>query len=383
MKRVVHLSSAHPASDTRICVKECRSLARAGYDVTLIARSDVDQIKQDVKIMALPPRGGGRLGRIFLTTLDVFKKAWRCRADLYHFHDPELIPVGIALRAGGARVIYDVHEHVPKDILSKSWIPGLLRVPTALVVGMLEQLAAAFAFSGVIGSSPSIAQRFPPAKSALVQNFPIVDELVRSEVATPMAERPACVLYAGNITAIRGIREMVAAMELVTTADARLVLAGEFDDSGLEQETKALAGWRHVDGRGWLDRHQLAGLFGEARAGLVVPHPEPNNLICYPVKLFEYMSAGLPVIASDFPLHRPIVDGAQCGLLVKPLDPAAIAEAIDWLLAHPGEAEAMGRRGRDAVAKTYNWAMEEKKLLAMYQRLLDRSPHSVAVHSTV
>ncbi len=111
-------------------------------------------------------------------------------------------------------------------------------------------------------------------------------------------------------------------------------------------------------------------MLGEARAGLVLFHDVPNHTSAYPNKLFEYMSAGLPVIASHFPLWRSIVERDRCGMLVDPRDATAIAKAIDWVLTHPEEAEAMGRRGRDAVAATYNWAAEERKLLAIYRNEL-------------
>ncbi|MGQ9498496.1 MAG: glycosyltransferase, partial [Desulfotomaculales bacterium] len=166
------------------------------------------------------------------------------------------------------------------------------------------------------------------------------------------------------------IREMVTAMTLLPEAlGVRLVLAGKFVPPFLEDEVRQLPGWERVDFRGWQDRAAVARLLGEARAGLVVLYPEPNYVEAQPNKLFEYMSAGLPVIASDFPLWRDIVEEAGCGLLVDPLDPAAIAQAIQWILEHPKEAEAMGRRGQKAVFDRYNWDTEAAKLLAFYRRL--------------
>jgi hypothetical protein len=164
---------------------------------------------------------------------------------------------------------------------------------------------------------------------------------------------------------------MVEAIGLVSAGEACLRLAGAFSPKGLQAEIKELPGWHKVDFQGWADRRQVANLLGRARAGLVVLHPTKRYPDAYPVKMFEYMAAGLPVIASDFSLWRQIVEGAGCGLLADPKDPAAIAKAMQWILDNPREAEAMGRRGRAAVEEKYNWECEAKKLIALYEGMIE------------
>jgi len=367
MKRVVHLSTVHPADDVRIFVKECRSLAAAGYDVTLIARSPSDYVKQGVKVIAVNPRTGGRLARMVLSTFDVLGKAWRCRADFYHFHDPELMPVGAILRLTGAKVVYDVHEDVPRQLLSKDWIPAPLRKTVAGGIEAMEWLTTRLIFTDVVAATPPIADRIPPAKTTIVHNYPIAGELTPTAVTLPQEQRPPYVVYAGGLTRVRGALEMVKAFEYVETPGANCILAGEFTEEGLEDEARALNGWARVQYRGLLDRSQMADLLAGARAGLVVLHDVPNYVVSYPIKMFEYMSAGIPVIASDFPLWRSIIDSERCGLLVDQKDPVSIAKAIDWILTHPEEAERMGQRGKAAVAAKYNWGVEERKLLAVYE----------------
>jgi glycosyltransferase involved in cell wall biosynthesis len=153
-------------------------------------------------------------------------------------------------------------------------------------------------------------------------------------------------------------------------ADLRLV--GNWENPELAASLKQLPGWNRTTFLGLLDRAEVAGELQKAYAGLVVLHPEANYVTSQPVKLYEYMCAGLPVIASDFAVWREIVTKARCGLLVNPLKPQEIAEAMEYLLTHPEEAEEMGRRGFQAIMENFNWANEEKELLRFYNKLLSQ-----------
>jgi glycosyltransferase involved in cell wall biosynthesis len=180
------------------------------------------------------------------------------------------------------------------------------------------------------------------------------------------------VAYIGGISEERGIYELLAALNLLPASlDIKLELAGRFYSAEVEQRVSRDVGWKRVNWRGLLDRGEVRDLLGRVRAGMLVLHPEENFLVSQPVKLFEYMAAGIPVIASDFPLWRSIVMDAGCGLMVNPNDPGAIARAIKYLLTHDDEAAAMGQRGRLAVEERYNWTREERTFLKFYRSLLD------------
>ena len=297
---------------------------------------------------------------------------WRAvhglRPWVVHFHDPELIALGLVLKCSGYRVIYDAHEDVPRQVLTKYWLPAIARWPVSWAVSSVEWLAAR-ALDAIVAAEPKIAGRFPSRKTTLVQNFPILDELVRAR-GRPYNRRPPHFAYIGGITRIRGVCEVTEALSRTGRKDIRLCLAGVFQPDRLREEAEALPGWHQVDFYGWAHRSQVADILCEARAGLVVLHPTPKYVDAYPTKMFEYMSVGLPVIVSDFPLWRDIVERAGCGLLIDPLDPQAIADAMRWVLDHPAEAETMGRRGRQAVEERYNWNSEAGKLAALYRKVL-------------
>lgn len=365
--KVVHLTSVHQPLDIRIFHKECRSLARAGFEVVLVAPAPADMERDGIRIRAVPPPTS-RGDRMLRTVYQVFQAACAEDAAVYHFHDPELIPVGIALKALGKRVVYDIHENYPKAMYSKEYLPLPVRRAVAGFAGLIEYLASGSA-DAMVAAEPPIATRFPPAKTVVVQNFPLRAEM-ELLADRPYASRPNTVAYVGGISRIRGIVEAVEAMaRLPADLPATLKIAGEFRPTSLLPECEAMPGWARVEYLGWLSRDRIVALLAEARVGLVALWPEPNYLESYPIKMFEYMAAGIPVIASDFPLWRDIVTSSGCGLLVDPKDAGAVADAMRHLLTHPEEAEAMGKRGQQAVWASYTWDVQADRLVDLYRSL--------------
>jgi glycosyltransferase involved in cell wall biosynthesis len=276
------------------------------------------------------------------------------------------------LAAHGKAVVYDIHEDAPADILHKDYIPRCLRRPLTWSVRKLEN-AACRRFSGLIAATPTIAKRFCSINpnTVVVHNFPMLDEIAPT-VDLPWDERPPAMAYIGSISERRGIREILQALALLPSDNsAQMMLAGPFSPAELRTELMRLPGWPRVKYLRVLDRPSVANLLSRVRLGLLVLQPEPNFCNAMPIKLFEYMAAGIPVIASDFPSWRQIIGEAGCGLLVDPQDPQAIARAMEYLLSHDAEAEAMGRRGRQAACELYNWNSEERVLLNFYSELLE------------
>ena len=372
-KKLLHFTIVHSRTDTRIRVKQTASLAtHSGQKVTLFVQDGQGAKNDDsgIGIVDTGPMLESRLFRMTLGSLRMLRAVRQERPKVAHFHDPELIPAGLALKLLGIKVIYDVHEDVPRQILAKFYLPLLLRKPVAWAMGAVEWIAGQ-CFDAIVPATPRIADRFPADKTVVVQNFPILEELVEPD-PVPYKRRPFHFAYVGGITRARGALEMVEAAGRVHGENVKLCLAGAFSPKDLQAEAEDLPGWEKVDFHGWADRRQVANLLGSARAGLVVLHPTKRYPDAYPVKMFEYMAAGLPVIASDFPLWRQILHGAGCGLLVDPLDPDAIAGAMQWILENPEESEKMGKRGRQVVEEKYNWKQEAKKLISLYECLSEQ-----------
>jgi len=363
---IVHMSTVHSHDDIRIFHKECCSLVKAGYEVHFVV-PDAPNIKSHgVFLHGVPKSGSCRLIRMTKTVYFVYQAARAIEADLYHFHDPELLPVGLILKLCGERVIFDAHEDLPRQLMSKPWLPSCIRKPISWLVERFEN-AITRKLDAVITATPHIEARFKKAgcHAIAINNYAKLDEFCIVESSWMVKQNAVC--YVGGITIIRGVKEMVVAIGLTNT---KLYVAGSFESSKLRDETTSLPGWKSVEECGQVDRKAIVDLLLHSCAGLVVFHPVPNHVDAQPNKIFEYMAAGIPVIASDFPLWKEIVEGNSCGICVDPLKPEQIAEAIRWIADHPVEARQMGENGRHAVEEEYNWERESKKLILLYESLL-------------
>lgn len=369
--KICILTSVHQPFDVRIYHKEAMSLVRVGHEVSLVVSTETEPVDNNIRFLTVP-QSRSRVARMTITVMRIIKLALKEQADVYHMHDPELLSAALLLKAFGHKVVYDVHEDYPGAVLSKDWLHPLVR---KLVSGLFSSFEKCICFmlDGVVSATPAIHRRFQKiSKNAvIVQNFPILDELKIAQETESWKEREEAVIFSGGITRLRGAVEMVSAMGKVNAghSEATMYLAGNFVPSSLKNEVEQMAGWQTVKYCGFVSRERLAEIFGCVRAGLLVFHPAPNHTESQPNKLFEYMSAGLPVIVSDFPLWREIVEQHQCGLVVDPLDDVSIAEKIIWILDNPVQAQEMGTRGERAVGECFNWSVEEKILIKFYQKL--------------
>jgi glycosyltransferase involved in cell wall biosynthesis len=367
--KIAHLTSAHSRDDIRIFLKECRSLAAAGHELMLIvADGREDETRDGVRIFDVGP-ARGRVDRMVRVTRRVYRQALALEADVYHLHDPELLPICRALRRTGKLVVFDAHEDVPKQLLGKHYLGPITKRVLSCAFKLYERLACR-KLDGIITATPNIRDKFLRINRNTIDinNFPMIGEL-EGDVGWDRKSDEVC--YVGGIAAIRGIREVVSAMALAHP-QIRLNLVGGFAEADVEKEVRSLSGWRQVNPLGILDRLGVRDVLARSRVGIVTFLPVPNHVDAQPNKMFEYMSAGLPLVASNFPLWREIVEGNDCGLCVNPLDPEAIAGAVNRLVQDSALAQRMGENGRRAVMERYNWVAEEKKLLAFYEQLQSR-----------
>lgn len=364
--KVAHLTSAHTRYDVRIFLKQCKSLAQKGYDVSLVVADGKGyEVAAGVKIYDVG-KLKGRLNRFLRTSRNVYKKAMELGCEIYHLHDPELIPYGLKLRKKGKKVIFDAHEDLPKQLKSKPYLNKLLKKTLPITLKMYENYAFK-KFDYLVGATPSITAKLMGinSNSININNFPIIGELDKN---VPWNIRKSEISYVGGISTIRGIHQIVDALQYVTT-DVKMNLIGGVNEHNLLEKVKQRPGWKKVTYHGILDRVQVSGILSQSKIGIVTFLNAPNHTDAQPNKMFEYMSAGIPIITSNFPLWEEIVEGNRCGVTVNPEDPREIAKAIDNILSNDELAHQMGKNGKAAVLDIYNWKKEEIKLIEMYNHI--------------
>ena len=367
--KVLHLTSVHPAWDIRIFQKECRSLAAAGYHVVLAGAFGWagERRRGGVRVVSVES-AGCRLSRMLSTTRRLARVVDQEAPDLVHVHDPELVPWLRGFRRGGAHVVFDMHEDLPGAIRDKPYLPGWVRPPTSWVAERAERILLA-GMPVVYAERSYVRGRDWVRRSRVVLNYPLADALLAIKA------RPHRALgYIGGISRARGAEDIL---------DALVILRERGITMGLEWAGRTEPGYRaHLDtvvrlhglegvrSHGVLSPPEAWKTVAGCVAGLAVLHDRPNYRASMPTKVLEYLGLGIPVIASDFPLYRALVEGRRCGLVVPPGDPLAIADAVAWLLDNPKEAAAMGERGRRAVADELNWKGQAEKLIGLYRELL-------------
>lgn len=369
------ITVVHRPLDVRIFHKQARTLAEHGWEVTLIAPGETaEQIVEGVRVLGLPRL---RRWQRLLNWLRALRLALRMGADIYHVHDPELLLLAPALRVFTRKpIIYDVHEDYRLSILEKPWIPKPLRPFAGKVFNCLEMLLVR-AVNVVVYVTPPIGQRYTGVARQCVQvaNFAMCSQYQEE----PTQERtPGLVIAVGGMTPIRGYDALLDAFKLVleTHAEAKLLLVGTADSEDYGRQLQERAHSLGIE-----DRVEFAGRlpFPEVRNALasasvaVLPYiPVSAHRVAYPTKLFEYMAAGVPCVASDLPLCKEIIEGARCGLVVSGGEPQALADGLLHLLKNPEAAREMGKRGRQAFLFQYTWEGEGKRLVELYDKLVAR-----------
>lgn len=370
--KVCHISTVHTRKDIRIFVKEASSLAKSNlYDVSYIVADGLqDEIAEGVYIQSIP-KFKRRLVRMLKGSLKILLKAKSLKANIYHIHDPELFWLVGLLKSSNTKVILDLHEDLPMQILSKPYLGKNTQRILSTLAEYYERIFLPKA-SAIVTATPFIEEKIIQSKLnklvVCLSNFPLKNEFITKPAERAVEELNAF-CYTGGITSIRGIGELLECVLNTKDADWVLHLAGPIGDNNIKMKLEdAMTKTNRIKYWGNVDRRTLSEIFNQSLAGFVTFLPVPNHLNAVPNKLFEYMSAGLPVICSNFPSWDHLINGST-GLTVDPKDSTAIIERINFLLENREVAKKFGENGIKAIDTQYNWEMESEKLLNLYKKV--------------
>jgi len=370
-KRVCMLVSVQHPFEVRLFHREAKTLAEAGYSVTIIAQYDGMKVVDGIRIIGIG-RARNRFFRM-LRTIKIFMRALAERADIYQVQYPELLLWGVLLKLFTRRpVIYDVHEDFPGAVKIPNWIPRYLRGPLSHAVDLYERTLAKFV-TYVTTADEQISKRFRHhEKVVTLFNFPRLAYLENIVNAEKPANLVKTVIHPGSLSSERGDDVMLDAFKIVrdTIREARLLLIGDFTTpygAKLKRKVAEYGLEDNVTLVEYLPHDHVLEYIAKSTVGLSLLQPVPKFMKNIPQKVFEYMACGIPSVVSDLPPIRPFIEASQAGILVPPSDPKKIAEAVIFLLQHPEDARKMGENGRQAVLEKYNWEKEANKHLILYR----------------
>lgn len=365
--RICVITTVHPPKDVRIA-KELGTLVAEGNEVVFIAPKG-DFESKDIIFVPLERRTG-RLKRLLRGPKEALKKALEADADVYHFHDPELIPLGLKLKRYGKKVIYDIHEDYPSVILSKKWIPKFLRSTVSKLVDKYERYAVR-KFDGIVVVVPEQLDRFSDKEEvSILPNYPRIQYLESRRKTR--SNKKVKFVYSGSIDIDRSIVEMIEAFKYLSEKyDIELNLLGPIHDIELKNLIFEVS--ERYDGlnyRGFLSYKDAIEFVSGCDVGLMVMHRGRSKEISSPLKMFEYLTLGLPIIASNFKKWRQTLDEKPCALYVEPDSFMDIASKMEILIKDTKLRKRLGANAVD-ISRKYSWKSIEDRLIKLYDELED------------
>lgn len=364
--KICHFTTVHPREDVRIFYKECSSLAENGYNITLIvADGKGNETKNKVEIIDIGDYRMSRLKRLLFGRKIMLKKALSLNSDIYHFHDPELLPTALKLKRKNKKVIYDCHEDVAKQILYKTWLGPLpFRKFLAKTYDKYEKRICK-QLDGLVSVIDEITNKFQVANRITLKNYPIIKEIASKQ--KPINERQKKIVYIGSLSKVRGIKDYVEAMADVNT-NYELILIGKFSSEEFHDECKELKSWGRVNYMGFLPLDKAIDVYSKCYIGLSVLHPEKNYLTSLPTKGFEYMASGIPTIMSNFDYWIPYFE--NCAVFISPQNPKQLAQTINHLISSKEQYQKLVENCNELVHQ-YSWENEFDKLVDLYNSILN------------
>ena len=378
MTKVCMIATNHLPLDDRVFYKEAKSLKKVGYDVTVIGQTDskMNKVVDEIRIIGIEKGAGIKSNPILWKKL--LKEALKINAEIYHCHEPESFLVAIYLKIfKRKKIVYDVHEYY-MDVLSLS--SPQMRMFLGFMLYLVEPLFCRYT-DAIITADEEIAKRYKKFNKKVypIFNFPSfgVFKPSNNQDMKMKYKDYFVIIYVGGMSEERGILELIKAVHKVsrTYPLVKLLLLGNFGTQDFEEKCIEYVKSNDLDGNveffGFVPHKEISKYISTADVGAVLLKPIPKFYKNIPIKQFEYMVCGKPVIGSNLPPIENFIGKEKAGILVDPNNINEIAEAIIYLIEYLDEAKKMGENGRRAVEEKYNWNEMEKELIKIYSKIGD------------
>lgn len=370
--RICFLSSLHTPTDKRVFDKEAVSLAAGGFEVIHVATGpESDLVNKGVRILTQPALRG-IFGRI-LNGPRLFFRARRVRAECYHCNEVDSWIIGVLLKlTSGCKLVFDAHEAYPEGF-AEARFPEMFRPAVARALRLLFRILLLFT-DRVVLAKESIANDYPdPAKRVLVRNYVSAEYADKNRVVAldRRREERIRIIHLGLISRGRGWQEIVASVS-ASSEPLDVIFVGQFNDgseSAFQEQVSRLGLGDRMKVIPWLPFEDAFRLVCSSQIGIIAFQPGWHNHVhALPHKMFDYMVAGVPVVAPEFAVEvSRILRDADCGLLVDSSSPESIREALEFLAKNPEERARLGENGRNAIRTSFNWEHEARNLEQMYK----------------
>lgn len=363
---VCHLTSVHKSKDVRIFSKECVTLAQNGYAVTIVGIGPTIE-QMGIRLLSFPYMT--RLKRVLFSARKMKDIALRVDAEIYHLHDPELLPLIGILKKKGKRVIFDSHENVPQQILYKEYLPKFSRRILSYLYKKFERRMVLRA-DGIVIVTPSQRKNFENViqKVHLITNFPTCDCAQGTSNDFDEEKKQPQICFAGGVT--RQWSHQLIIESISHIPNIKYVFAGPKNNTYLEEFIQDPRYEERVKYLGIISREEVEDLYSESICGIALLSYNTQvgkEGTLGNTKLFEYMKYGLPIICSDLSIWKDIVTKYECGIVVNPDDMNEVIEAIKFIAENQEKAKKMGKNGKEAFLKEYNWESQIPQLLHLYE----------------
>lgn len=368
MTRVCHFTSVHKTTDIRIFYKECTSLAEVGYETYLVGPGQ-SRFENGVHVVGLGEPPAGRMLRMTKFAKKIYNAAIEIDADIYHFHDPELLPYGWKLKKLGKTVIFDSHEFYGEQLKTKSYIPSFLRSIVSTIYRSYETYITKRIDAVITVCTLNGKDYFEnrAKRSVQVGNFPSFQELLGN--ISPQ-NKVYDVIYIGSLTEARGITHLIDAVYL---AGGKLCLARPWSSEKYSEELKRKESFRCVTYHGVIPYVKVIKLIRQSRIGAstLLNKGQYDQIDTLPTKVYEYASQKVPTILSEYDYSKRVNEKYRFGLTVNPNDVQEVAQGINRLLVDETLRDELGQNSYEMVRDHFNWQSEQHKLLTLYMEIAE------------